>query len=157
MIEKIDELKKKLKKSALETVELSTDSDIQLFQKRQNIILPNDLILYFKNINGGDNEYDINSYRFYNLQDFKSIKDELIYWNGIPDYSNIVNTLKDFERYYVLADYLFKTFTYAIKLSKFETANNEVIVICGDEYKIIACNFSEFVELYLNSSIKLHL
>ena len=36
MIEKIDELKKKLKKSALETVELSTDNDIQLFQKRQN-------------------------------------------------------------------------------------------------------------------------
>jgi len=155
MTDRISEIKKRLNSNESETIELTTDSEILLFQKEHNLILPRDLIAYFKTINGGNNEYDSNLYKLYRFQDFKSIDTSLKNWNGIPDYSNIVNTLKEFENYYVFADYFFNMFTYAIKLNKFEATGNEVLVICGDEYKVIANNFSGFLDLYINNSIEL--
>lgn len=155
MTDRISEVKKKLNSNESGTTELPTDSDIDFFQKEHNLVLPSDLILYFKSINGGDNEYDTNFYKFYKFQDFKSVGNSLKNWNGIPDYSNIVNTLKDFEHYYIFADYYFNMFTYAIRLNKLATAINEVLVICGDEYKVIANSFFEFLDLYIDNSIEL--
>jgi len=121
------------------------------------LLLPNDLVTYFNQINGSNDEYDNRFYRFYPFSNFKSINDNLKNWNGTPDYSNIVNTLPDFESYFVFADYSICIFSYAIKLYPDFSLINQVLVICGDEYKVIANSFSDFIDLYLDDSIELQL
>lgn len=136
----------------------ASNEEILLFEKNNNVFLPQDLIMYFKNINGTNEEYDNRFFQFYSLQKFKSINEELKYWTGLPDYSGIVNSLKDYSKYFVFADYSFHMFSYAIHLHDIIDNNkNEVLIICGSEYKKIANSFSEFVELYLKDSIELSL
>ncbi len=72
----------------------------------------------------------------------------MVNWNGVPDYSNIVNTLEGFQDCFVFADHMFHLFAYAIRLNKESAVKNEVYAICGDQYKIIAGNFTEFMKLY---------
>ncbi len=134
-----------------------TKEEITLFESKYNISLPKDMVNYFQIINGTNEEYDNNLFQFYSLNQFKNIDEELKNWTGIPDYSDIVNVLKDSKKYFVFADYSFHMFTYAIRLSNNKLEKNEVYVLCGDEYKKIANNFSEFIELYLIDSIELQL
>lgn len=136
----------------------ANNEEILLFEKSNNVLLPQDLIMYFKNINGTNEEYDNRFFQFYSLQKFKSINEELKYWTGLPDYSGIVHSLKDYSKYFVFADYSFHMFSYAIYLHDIIDNNkNEVLIICGNEYKKIANSFSEFVELYLKDSGELSL
>ena len=131
------------------------DAEIQNFQTIKKIALPHDLKEYFKLLNGTNEKYDNELYCFYSFNRFQSIDDELKNLKGIPDYSNIVNTLFDFNKYYVFADYTFHMFSYAIKLNSDISDENEVLIICGDKFKKIANSFSEFIALYLNDSIEL--
>lgn len=136
---------------------LPTNDEIIAFQSKNNVLFPYDLMEYFRILNGSNNEYDDRFFRFYSLSNFKSINDELKYWNGIPDYSNIVNTLTEYKSFYVFADFSFCMFSYAIKLYPDTKDNNLVLVLCGDKYRVIANSFSEFIDLYLNNSIELQL
>jgi hypothetical protein len=43
----------------------------------------------------------------------------LAQWDGVPDYSNIVNTLDQYENCFVFADYISHLFSYAIRLPFF--------------------------------------
>jgi hypothetical protein len=133
------------------------DDEIKAFQMNSGLVIPKDLVDYFKQFNGSNEVYDDRFFRFYSFQDFKSVDNDLVNFSGVPDYSNIVNTLSDFQSYYVFADYTFCMFTYAIKLYSHSTANNEVLVLCGAEYKVIANSFSEFIDLYIDNSIELQL
>jgi hypothetical protein len=131
-----------------------SDEDIMLFQSKNNVLLPKDLVKYFKCVNGTNEEYDNRFVQFYSLNQFKSIDEELKNWSGLPDYSGIVNTLKEYDSYFVIADYFFHMFVYAIHLSD-NNNENEVLVISGDQYKKIANNFSQFIDLYLSESMEL--
>ena len=135
----------------------ATNAELFSFQSENNLVIPKDLTTYFKSLNGTNEEYDNRFFQFYSISQFQSIKEELKNWEGIPDYSNIVNTLSDYKTYFVFADFSFHMFSYAIKLYSENSTKNEVLVICGDEYKKIANFFSEFIELYLNNSIELQL
>jgi len=136
----------------------ASNQELLLFQKINEVTLPNDLVEYFKSVNGTTEEYDTRFFQFYSLNQFKNIDVELKNWNGLPDYSGIVTTLNDYKKYFVFADYSFHMFSYAIRLNNSnEPVKNEVLVICGKEYKMIANSFSEFVELYLDNSIELQL
>jgi hypothetical protein len=136
---------------------LISENEILSFQSKNNLVIPTDLVDYFKNLNGSNDEYDDKFYKFYSLSTFKSINDDLKNWKGVPDYSNIINTLADYKYYFVFADFSFTMFSYAIRLYVENSFRNEVIVLCGDEYKIIANSFSEFIDLYLNDSVELQL
>lgn len=115
------------------------------------------MINYFKLLNGTQEEYDGSLFQFYSIGQVKKVKDEYKDWLGIPNYKNIVNTLIESEDYFVVANYSFHLFSYVIKLYPQNSVKNEILVICGDEYKIIANSFSEFIEFYLNDSIELQL
>jgi hypothetical protein len=132
-----------------------SDAEIRKFQEENKVVFPSDLIDYFKKANGSSEEYDNQLFRFSSLSNFKSIDDDLKNWNGVPDYSNIVNTLPDYKSFYVIGDYSFSMFAYAIKLLPIASSDNEIVVIAGDKYKKIANSFSEFIDLYLNDSTKL--
>lgn len=157
MKNKIEKLKEAWGLENIFSSKLITEDELFLFQIKNNLLIPSDLFEYFKTLNGTNEEYDDRFFKFYSLSNFKSINDDLKNWNGVPDYSNIVNTLVEYKSYYVFADFSFCMFSYAIKLYTDLSIKNEVLVISGDEYKTIANSFSEFIELYLNNSIELQL
>ncbi len=132
-----------------------TGSEIFQFQKSIELVLPDDLKEYFSILGDSKSQYNENLYRFFSLKDFKRISEELTSLDGIPDYSNIVNTLRDYKECFVFADYMYHMFSYAIRLHIKSAEKNEIYIICGDRYRIIANSFTEFIELYLSNSIKL--
>ena len=131
--------------------------EISSFQRRYGLLLPRELVNYFIELNGTSDKYEDRFFRFYSLTEFKSVKDELGKWESAPDYRNIVNTLENHENCFVFSDYQCNLFTYAIRLSNSQTEVNEVYIICGDRYEVIAESFSEFLNLYINDSAVLYL
>lgn len=150
-----EQLKKKWLSENTAISQPATNKQIDLFEAEREILIPKDLRNYFATLNGTNGEYDGRLYNFCSLNQFKSIDEELKNWGGLPNYSNIINTLESYSKYYVFADYMFHLFSYAIRLEKNESFENEILVVCGDEYKKIAASFSEFIDLYLEESIKL--
>ncbi len=65
------------------------------------------------------------------------------------------NTLEGYKNCFVFGDYMFHIFSYAIRLNSSESGKNEIYIICGDKYKVIANSFSDFVRLYVSDSIEL--
>jgi len=128
----------------------SAVKDLEVFALRNKKSLPNDLAEYFIKLNGTNSEYDANFFRFYSLGEFKTIEEEFVEWNGLPDYSKALGVIPEHNDYYLFADYSFHAFAYAIKLyEKGFSGINEVCVISGGNYKQIAGSFTEFLELYI--------
>jgi hypothetical protein len=130
-------------------------ADLLSFEAEKGLIIPGDLKEYFLTNNGTDDNCDENLYCFYPFNQFTSVNAALEEWKGIPDYSNIVNTLEGCEFCFVFADYMFHLFTYGIRLYKERRDVNEVYAICGDQYKVIARSFNEFMQLYATESDEL--
>lgn len=125
------------------------------FELKNNLKLPSDLTDYFRLLDNAANELDKDLCFFYSFDKFKSVGKELAHWAGVPDYRNIVNTLNQYENCFVFGDYMSHLFAYAIRLHENKTEFNEVYLICGDKYKILANSFSGFMDLYLDDSIEL--
>lgn len=131
------------------------DKRILMFESQNNLLLPPDLTEYFKSLGNTAVEIDNNLYQFYAIDQFMSVKKGLSHWGGIPDYRNIINTLEGSENCFVFAEYMFHSFAYAIRLYKDKRHVNEIYVISGDEYRIVANSFSDFLNLYFEDSIEL--
>ena len=131
------------------------DEEISLFQIANNVVLPKDLVDYLKSLNGTGQDYTNDLYEFYSLDRIKNVNEEFNDWKGIPDYKKLSLVLKDSMKLFVLANYQFNLFAYAIRLDSDSSIENSVFVICGDEFKKIAKSFSDFILLYLNDSIEL--
>jgi hypothetical protein len=129
--------------------ELPLAGEIEAFAAKNNVQLPVDLADYFRFLNGTDNKCDEELFAFSSLKDFHSIQSDLQNFKGVPDYSNIVNTLPDYRNYYVFADYMFHLYSYAIRLDEKHSHDNPVYAIIGDHYQQVAKSFSDFIEIYL--------
>ena len=128
---------------------------ILLFESENNLLVPKDLVEYFLLLENAIHELDKDLFQFYPFNQFISVEKGLAHWGGLPDYRTIVATLEQCENCFVFADYMSHLFAYAIRLYRNTADFNEVYLICGDKYKIIANSFSGFLELYLNDSIEL--
>ena len=117
-----------------------------LFETQNQVILPDDLKTYFKSFNAVDYETDM--FFFYGIEKFKSVEETVGDFRSAPDYRNIVNTLPDHADCFVFADYFIKICVYAIRLYKTTSDKNEVYVVMGDNFKVLASSFSEFLGLY---------
>lgn len=135
---------------------VATKIDLKVFQEKNNVILPGDLVEYFQSLNGTDGDYTDDLFEFYSIKKIQPIKDAYKDWKGIPSYQNLQD-VKEVDELYVFANTNFHLFAYAIRLNNAPQKKNEVYVICGDKYKKIADSFSEFITLYINSSPKLQL
>lgn len=133
---------------------VNIDAEISEFQIKNNLLVPKDMWEYFSLLKT-TKKYNERLYQFYPLVEFKSIDQELKYFSGTPDYSRIAQSLESYKNCFVFADYMFHMFTYAIRLSENLTENNDVYVICGERYKIIANTFTDFINLYSTESIEL--
>lgn len=133
------------------TISKVTLDEIYTFQRINGLILPADIVNYFMELNG-TSDYDDRFFKFYSFIEFKSVKDELGEWEGAPDYRNIVNTLRNHGECFVFSDYNCHLFTYAIRLKNDQSSINEVYIIYGDKFELIAKSFSEFLDLYLSDS-----
>lgn len=149
---KPSELKEIWEQSEIEAAISATNEDILSFQNRTNLVFPDDLQDYFKKNNGTNEQYDNNFFRFYSLGDFRSVKDELSEWAGVPDYRNIINTMPFHSSCYVFSDYNCHVFTYCIRLYERKSSLNEVYIIAGDKFQLVANSFSEFLDLYYENS-----
>lgn len=119
---------------------------LHLFESKYDLIIPDDLKNYFKTFKVKN--YDSDMFAFYGFDDFKSVKDEVGDFGGIPDYTNIVNVLGNHESCFVFMEYFIHICVYAIRLYKNESDRNEIYVICGDKYEIVANSFKDFISLY---------
>jgi hypothetical protein len=155
MIEQITKLKERLGAKNYKKFDAEFNKKLSLFELENSLVLPPDLAEYFKLLDNTTDKLDSNLFQFYTVDQFKSVKNELANWGGIPNYNNIVNTLKECENCFVFADYMFHMFTYAIRLYPNARGVNEIYIICGDKYKIIANSFSDFLDLYFDDSIEL--
>lgn len=149
--EQIKELASENPKSSV----TASEQDIVAFQKKIQLILPHDLKEYFRIFNGTMNAYNDRFFCFYSLDEFESLKEKFKEWSGTPNYKNIVNTLEKNENCYVFADYQCHLFTYAIRLYNIDSNKNEIYAICGDEFRLIAKTFTEFIDQYLANSDEL--
>lgn len=150
----LKKLKEKWEEESLnDSYPIDIDS-IQTFQSENSVVLPDDLKEYFKTLNGTGEEYTDELYEFYSIDRLKKVSEEFEEWKGVPNYQSLVslNHIKDL---FVFANFSFNLFVYAIKLRREKIDNNEVYILCGEEYKKIANTFSEFLDLYLNNSIEL--
>lgn len=150
------ELQKMWKQSEIELLDLATNEDVLSFQNRTSLVFPDDLRDYFKEINGTNEEYEHSFFKFYSLNGFRSVKDEMSDWGGVPDYRNIINTMNFHSSCYVFSDYTCHLFTYCIRLYERKSSQNEVYIIAGDRFKLIANSFSEFLDLYSENSETLY-
>jgi len=119
--------------------------------------LPADLKSFFLNVNGTNGEYDSSFFKFYPFELFKPVDIFFSDWKGIPDYQLLSSKLPNANECFVFADYQMCLFSYAIRLKKTESSINEIYVLCGDEFKIVANSFSEFLSLYFEESVSLQL
>jgi hypothetical protein len=125
---------------------LSVERELALFESKHKLIMPDDLKDYFRTFNVDD--YDKDMFAFYGLDRFKSVKDEVGNWGAGPDYRDIINTLPMHGKCFVFIDYFCHLCVYAIRLHENTSEKNEVYVICGDEFKVVANSFGEFLQIY---------
>ncbi len=127
---------------------LNLDEQINLFEFRNKLIIPDDLLAYFKLTDGEIDDYNVDMFTFYKFDEFKSVKEEVGDYGGTPNYTNIVNTLPFHEGCFIFAEYSIFVSVFAIRLYDSKTEVNEIYSIIGDQYKIVANSFTEFINLY---------
>jgi cell wall assembly regulator SMI1 len=122
----------------------ASEAGFAAFERKYNILMPEDLREYFATVNGFDgSEYwmiDENVITFLSLEEVKPLSE---YWS--PD-------VPDAESYFVFADYSISAHVYAIRLLN-DIADGNAVVVAYDGKPIkVADAFTEFVEGYLEDN-----
>jgi hypothetical protein len=130
---------------------MTIDEQLNQFETDHNLIIPEDLKEYFRSPDIKSlTDYSDFLFEFYGIDEFKSVKDEVGDYGGIPDYRNIINVLPQHENCFVFAEYMIHSGVYAIRLFESRVEKNEVYAIIGSEYRHVADSFAEFISLYKN-------
>jgi hypothetical protein len=153
MIIIIEKLKNKWLEEKLYFEQPLKKTDIVQFETTNKVLLPNDLKDYFSSINGTNSNYDNDFFCFYSIKNFKSVNEVYKDWTGNPNYSDFLKTPINKDNLFVFADYMINTFSYVITLNQELEVVNPIYVVCGDEYKLVANSFTEFITKYLEDTI----
>ncbi|HVW95796.1 MAG TPA: methylmalonyl-CoA epimerase [Mucilaginibacter sp.] len=141
--------------SKAKQLSLNTAEKLNLFEFRNQLLLPDDLKAHFMLSDDEIKAYDQNMFVFYKFDEFKSVKEDIGDFGGIPDYREIIHTLPQHENCFVFIDHMITSSVYAIRLYKHKCDVNEVYVIVGNQFKVVAKSFTEFISIYQNDSRKL--
>jgi hypothetical protein len=119
----------------------ASPEEIQAFETRYGVHVPDDLREYFLVINGlAENEWDEEMIEWYPLHR----------WKTLPEAEWVPEGLQNPEAYFLFADYCLCGWGYAIYLSA--NRSNPTPVICvGAEVPPMAQSFSELIEAYLTN------
>ena len=125
------------------------EKHVNEFEKHNGVMLPSDFKHYFLMADGLSDD-DLDGFLFWPLAYVKSVsvicKEEKV---PLP-------AVDQLNQYFVFADYLQWSWAYAIYLSDRVVLQNPVIFVGTPEPTVIAQSFSEFIELYINSSPNLY-
>ncbi len=128
----------------------SSVNEIMLFEKKNNIELPYDLIEFYSRVNGMAELYpnytDEEGYLFYPLKFVVSCEE--MFKNEFNVKASMLNT-------YVLADYLHKSWWYGLKIHS-KTDYSIGFIPDHTDFQIITNSLEEFIQLYLIDSPKLY-
>ena len=137
-----------------------SECKIAEFEHHQRVRIPADLRHYFMTMNGTAGAYAYGIIRFWNLDEFKSVAEEI--GNTHPKSAVIqakYNELfKCAENYFVFADSLHESQLYAIHLSLCENAEaSQIVMLDGSEPIAVANTFSKFIDTYIMEPERLRL
>jgi methylmalonyl-CoA/ethylmalonyl-CoA epimerase len=127
--------------------ELSKAEQLNLFQFRNKLIIPDDLLAFFMLNDSEIETYSQDLFVFYKFDEFKYVEEEDGDFVGVPDFRKIKNTLAQHQDCFVFADYSITLAIFAIRLYKEKSHINEVYSIMGDQYRLVAKSFTEFVDI----------
>lgn len=127
---------------------MTLDEELDLFQSRNQLLIPGDLRSYLKLSDEEIDAYNEDMFAFFKFPEFKSVKEVVGYRGGAPDYRNIVNTLPLHENCFVFAEYSIYVMVFVIRLYAHDNNKNEVYAICGCNYEVVANSFDEFIARY---------
>lgn len=130
------------------------DDQIQQFEARYKVSLPDDMRDYFATVNGMVEalcqDQDQNGFCYWPLKRVKTVIEVAKYLR------NKSFVFRGAESFFVFSDYLSWCWGYAIRLSQNRSEGNDVILLCCRNPIKIANSFSEFIELYLVDDEKLY-
>jgi hypothetical protein len=128
---------------------------IEAFESRYQVSLPLDLREYFTTVDGMEDEdtFDSDMFSFLQLHAVRSLPDVLGEHGQISVHHEIMRSLPDPHRWFVIVDYLIGSALFAIRLSPI-VESNPVLGYCGP-YQIVASTFSDFLEAYLTDPLGL--
>lgn len=137
-------------------LDLPNDNALLLFEKNNNVCLPEDFKTYLKYLNGTNGNSDNNMFEFYSIDKVIRIDNEFESWGDSTLFGDTLKSIQDLKSYYFFSNYSFQLFIFAVRLSFNKEIDNEILIISPKEHKKIANSFSEFVELYLENSTDLY-
>ncbi len=127
-----------------------SETELNSFEMKYDVILPKDLRDYFLCVNGmPPGVTDDGLIRFWMLEEVEPLP------QGAPEYSD-TRYIQNPESLFLFADYSIWSHAYAIRLTKLPIESNKVYII-GYESSILLFNsFSELVDNYLTNKDLLH-
>jgi len=128
----------------------ATEAELNAFETRHGIVLPQDLRDYFLCVNGMPPDVvDDGMIRFWMLEEVRPLN------QGAPEYSD-PSYVKSPESLFLFADYSIWAHAYAIRLGAVPLQSNEVVIIGYKSPVVLSASFSEFVHRYLTDKDLLH-
>jgi SMI1 / KNR4 family (SUKH-1) len=129
---------------------------IEAFESRHHVCLPPDLRDYFTTVDGMDEgDADAELFSFLPLQAVKSVPEELAHFGGIPDYTEIVQTLPDSHSWFVIVDYMILSAVLVIRLSADAVSTPVRWIGSGTHHHVVAPSFTDLLEAYLAKPLNL--
>ncbi|WP_291913985.1 SMI1/KNR4 family protein [Chitinophaga sp. CB10] len=124
--------------------------DIDAFESRKHIHLPDDFKEYFSRVNGMPSYYpnniDNEGFLFYPLEKLVTLQEEFAMENAIECNSCIL----------IFAEYMHKSWWYGVQLNDI-SGNYEIGIIPDKErFKSITASLSTFIDLYLQNASVLY-
>ncbi|MDP9959167.1 SMI1/KNR4 family protein [Chryseobacterium lathyri] len=122
---------------------------IQEFENNNKVLVPSDLKQYFLLINGSGGSPLENLYEFYSIDRINTVFNEFKDWDGIPEYHRL--DFQKLKNVFIFGNYEFNLYSFGIELFDTLPSTNRIFTFCGEEYKVVANNFEDFTDIYLNN------
>jgi hypothetical protein len=124
----------------------ATDLEVSHFETQYHVTLPQSFKTYIQTTNGNGGEKGEDLFRFWSLNEIKLVSEFL------PDYHS---DRFDYPDTFVFADWLIWSRIYAIHIDKSHKDGGQVFAVGGEEIRIVANSFEEFIEQYISNWEKL--
>src|ERR1700722_4763951 len=148
--ELIERLKNRWSREGVRFRPGATLEQIESWESRSRVRLPADLREYFSTVDGMEkDEMDSDLFSFLPIHAVKSIPEELAKFGGIPDYTDIMRSLPDPQRWFVIVDYSVSCAACAIRLSAVPEDTPVLWIWDGTHHRVVAPSFTGFLEAYL--------
>lgn len=131
----------------------NTHAELEYFERRYGVHLPEDLRLYFSSVDGmldiAGSDCDSNGFRFWPLADVKPVT-VVCETYGVP-----LPEAQQLDKHFIFVDYMQWSWAYAIDLSSVAEGEHTIIHVGTLQHKTVARSFTEFLKLYLKDDTQL--